>query len=128
MIRQRLIHIKEVGPPALESSYYIGSRDIVAPLPYTARDPAQRQLGRSKPNVDYLDQITPAPPVLKSLRIVQAAQSTLKGELGPRFDQAVKFSEDHATGRYGCELWAQRRDSTGNQIGINEVNEPRNAR
>jgi hypothetical protein len=36
-----------------------------------------------------------------------------------RFDQAAKFSEDHAAGRYGCELWA----STGNQIGIHEVNE-----
>jgi hypothetical protein len=57
---------------------------------------------------------------------VPAAQCTLKGELGPRFYQAVKFSEDYATGSHGCELRTQRRNSTGNQIGINEVDEPRN--
>jgi len=51
-----------------------------------------------------------------------------QGEFGPRFDQAVKFPEHHATGRYGCELRAQRRNSTGNEIGINEVNEPGNPR
>jgi hypothetical protein len=128
MIRQGLVHIAEIAPPALESSYHIGSRDIVPPLPYSARDPTQRQLGRSKPNVDYLDQITPALPILETLRVVQPAQGTLKGELGARFDQAVKFSEDHATRRYGCELRSQWRNSTGNQIGINEVNQPRNTR
>jgi hypothetical protein len=31
MIRQGLVHIEEIGPPALESSYHIGSRDIVPP-------------------------------------------------------------------------------------------------
>jgi hypothetical protein len=31
MIRQGLIHIEGIGPPALESSYHIGSRDIVPP-------------------------------------------------------------------------------------------------
>jgi hypothetical protein len=31
MIRQGLIHIEEIGPPALESPDHIGSRDIVAP-------------------------------------------------------------------------------------------------
>jgi hypothetical protein len=124
MIRQGLIHIEEIGPPALESSYHIGSRDIVAPLPHSACDPTQRQLRRSESNVDYFDQIAPSLPILETLRIVQAAQCTLKGELGLRFDQAVKLSEDHATGRDGCELRAQRRNSTGNQIGINEVNEP----
>ena len=100
MIRQRLIHIEEICPTALESSYHIGSRDIVAPLPHSARDPTQRQLGRSESNIDYFDQIAPALPILETLRVVQAAQRTLKGELGPRFDQAVKFSENHATGRY----------------------------
>src|ERR1700692_2878250 len=95
-------------------------------LPHSARDPTQRQLGRSESNVDYFDQITPALPILETLPVVQAAQRTFKGELGPRFDQAVKFSEDHAAGRYGCQLRAQRRNSTGNQISINEVNEPGN--
>src|ERR1700688_122017 len=57
MIRLRLIHIEEIGPPALESSYHIGSRDIVAPLPHSACDLTQRQLGRSASNVDYFDQI-----------------------------------------------------------------------
>jgi hypothetical protein len=114
MIRQGLIHIEEIGPPALESSYHIGSRDIVAALPHTARDPTQRELRRSEPNVDYFDQITPALPILKTLRLVQAAQRTLKRELSPRFGQAVKFSENHTTSRYGCELRAQRRNSTGN--------------
>src|ERR1700728_480987 len=103
MIRQRLIHIKKIGPPALESPYHIGSRDIVASLPHSTCDPTQRQLGRSESNVDYFDQIASALQTLETLRIVQAAQSTLKGELGLRFDQAVKFSEDHAAGRYGCE-------------------------
>ena len=70
-----------------------------------------------------VDQIAPTLPVFETLRVVQAAQRTLEGELGLRFDQAVKFSEDNATGRYGCEFRAQRRNSTGNQIGINEVNE-----
>jgi hypothetical protein len=116
MIRQGLIHIEEIGPPALETSHHIDSRDIVAPLPHSARDPTQRQLGRSESNVDYFDQIAPTLPILETLRVVQATQRTLKGELGPRFDQAVKFSEDHATGRYGCELRAQRRYPTGNQI------------
>jgi hypothetical protein len=116
MIRQGLIHIEEIGPPALESSYHIGSRHIVAPpLPHSARDPTQRQLGRSESNVDYFDQIAPALPILETLRVVQAAQRTLKGELGPRFDQAAKFPEDHATGRYGREFRAQRRNSTGNR-------------
>jgi len=128
MIRQGLVHIDEIGPPALESSYHIGSRDIVAPLPHPARDPTQRQLGRSESNVDYFDQIALALPVFETLRVVQAAQRTLKGELGPRFDQSAKFSDDHATGRYGCELRAQRRYPTGNQIGINEVNESGNPR
>ncbi len=100
----------------------------MAPLPHTARDPSQRQLGRGESNVDYFDQIAPPLPILETLRVVQATQRTLKGELGPRLDQAVKFSEDHATGRYGCELRTQRRNSAGNQIGINEVNEPGNAR
>jgi hypothetical protein len=99
MIRQGLIHTEEIGPPALESSYHIGSRDVVAPLPHSARDSTQRQLGRSESNVDYFNQITPALPVLETLRIVQATQRTLNRDLGPRFDQAVKFSEDHATGR-----------------------------
>jgi hypothetical protein len=128
MIRQRLIHIEEICPTALESSYHIGSGDIVAPLPHSARDPTQRQLGRSESNIDYFDQIAPALPILETLRVVQAAQRTLKGELGPRFDQAVKFSENHATGRYGCEFRTQRRNSTGNQIGIDEVNEFGNPR
>ena len=128
MIRQGLIHIEEIGPPALKSSYHIGSRDIVAALSHSARDPTQRQLRRSEPNVDYFNQITPALPILETLRVVPAAQRTLKGELGPRFNQAVKFSEDYATGRYGRELRTQRRNSTGNQIGINEVDEPRNPR
>ena len=66
--------------------------------------------------------------MLETLRVVQAAQCTFKGELGLSFGQAVKFSEDDATGCYGCELRAQRRNSTGNQIGINEVNEPGNPR
>jgi hypothetical protein len=39
VIRQRLIHIEEIGPSALESPYHIGSRDIVAPLSHSARDP-----------------------------------------------------------------------------------------
>jgi hypothetical protein len=43
MIRQRLVHIEEIGPPALESSHHIGSTDIVAPLPHSARDPTERQ-------------------------------------------------------------------------------------
>src|ERR1700675_2774625 len=47
MIRRRLIHIEEIGPPALESSYHIGPRDIVPPLPYSACDPTQSELGRS---------------------------------------------------------------------------------
>jgi len=94
MIRQGLIHIEEIGPPALESSYHIGSRDIVAPLPHSACDPTQRQLRRSESNVDYFDQIAPSLPILETLRIVQAAQCTLKGELGLRFDQAVKLSEE----------------------------------
>jgi len=128
MIRQRLIHVEEIGPPALESSYHIGSRDIVPSLPHPARDTTQRQLGRSKSNIDYFDQIATALPILETLRVVQAAQRTFKGELGPRFDQAVKFSEDQAASRYGCELRAQRRNSTGNQISINEVNEPGNSR
>jgi hypothetical protein len=59
---------------------------------------------------------------------VHAAQRTLKGELDPRFDQAVEFSEDHSTGRYRRELRTQRRNSTGNQIGINKVNEPGDSR
>jgi hypothetical protein len=67
-------------------------------------------------------------PILETLGVVQAAQRTLKRKLGPRFDQAAKLSEDHATGRYGCELRSQRRNSTGNQIGVNEVNEPSNPR
>ena len=46
MICQGLIHIEEIGPPALESSYHIGSRDIVAALPHSARDPTQRELRR----------------------------------------------------------------------------------
>src|SRR3984957_20746504 len=87
MIRQRLIHIKKIGPPALESSYHIGSRDIVASLPHSARDPTQRQLGRSESNVDYFDQIALALPVFETLRVVQTAQRTLKGELGPRLNQ-----------------------------------------
>ena len=97
-------------------------------LPHSARDPTQRQLGRSESNVDYFDQIAPALPILETLREVQAAQRTFKGELGPRFDQAVNLSKDHATGRYGCELRAQRRDPTGNQVRIHEVNEPGNPR
>ena len=128
MICQGLIHIEEIGPPALKSSYHIGSRDIVAALSHSARDPTQRQLRRSESNVDYFNQITPALPILETLRVVAAAQRTLKGELGPRFNQAVKFSQDYATGSYGCELRTQRRNSTGNQIGINEVDEPRNPR
>ena len=128
MIRLRLIHIEEIGPPALESSYHIGSRDIVAPLPHSACDLTQRQLGRSASNVDYFNQIAPSLPILETRRIVQAAQRALKSELGLRFDQTVEFSEDHATGRYGCELRAQRRNSAGNQIGIHEVNEPGNLR
>jgi hypothetical protein len=76
-------------------------------LPHSARDPTQRQLGRNESNVDYFDQIAPALPILETLRVVQAAQRTFKGELGPRFDQAVEFSQDHATGRYGRELRAQ---------------------
>jgi hypothetical protein len=55
MIRQGLIHIEEIDPPALESSYHIGSRDIVAPLPYSACNPTQSELGRSESNVDYFD-------------------------------------------------------------------------
>jgi hypothetical protein len=128
MIRQGLIHIEEIDPPALESSYHIGSRDIVAPLPYSACDPTQSELGRSESNVDYFDQIAPALPILETLRVVQAAQRTLKGELYPRFDQTIEFSEDHATGRYGCELRAQWRDSTGDQVRIHEVNESGNPR
>jgi hypothetical protein len=100
----------------------------VAALPYSARNPAQRQLGRSESNVDYFDQIAPALPILETLRVVQATQCALKGELFSRFGQAIEFSEDHATGRYGCELWAQRRDPSGNQIGINKMNEPGNPR
>jgi hypothetical protein len=80
MIRQGLIHIEEIGPPALKSSYHIGSRDIVAALPHSARDPTQRQLRRSESNVDYFNQITPALPILETLRVVPAAQRTLKGE------------------------------------------------
>jgi hypothetical protein len=128
MIRQGPINIEEIGPPSLESANHIGSRDIVAPLPHSARDPTQRQLRRSESNIDYFDQIAPALPIFETLRVVQAAQRTLEGELGPRFDQAAKFSENHATGRYGCEFRTQRRNSTGNQIGINEVDEPRNPR
>src|SRR6266404_1915277 len=81
------------------------------PLPHSARDPTQLQLGRSESNVDYFDQIAPALPTLETLRVVQAAQRTLKGELRPRFDQAIEFSEDHATGRYGCEFRAHWRNS-----------------
>ncbi len=114
MIRQGLMHIEEIGPPAPESSYHIGSRDIMAALPHSARDPTQRELRRSEPNVDNFDQITPALPILETLRVVQAAQRTLEREFGPRFGQAVKFSEDHAASRYGCKLRAQRRNSTGN--------------
>jgi len=128
MICQWLIHIEKIAPPALESPYHIDSRDIMPSLSHPARDPTERQLGRSESNVDDFDQIAPVLPFLKTPRVVQAAQSTLKGELGPRFDQAVQFSEDQATGRYRRELRAQRRNSTGNQIGINEVNEPGNPR
>ena len=103
MIRQGLVHLKEIGPPAFESSYYISSRDIVPTLPYPAGDSAQRQLRRSEPNVDYLDQITSILPILETLRVVQATQRTLKSELRPSFDQAIKFSQDQAAGRYGCE-------------------------
>jgi hypothetical protein len=85
-------------------------------------------MGRSESNVDYFNQIAAPLPILETLRVVHAAQRTLKGKLGPRFDQAAKFSEDHATGRYGCKLRAQRRNPTGNQIGVNEVNEPGNPR
>jgi hypothetical protein len=55
MIRQRLIHSEEIGPPALESPYHIGSRDVVAALPHAIRDPTQRQLGRGKSNIDDFD-------------------------------------------------------------------------
>ena len=98
MIRQGLVHLKKIGPPAFESSYYISSWDIVPTLPYPAGDPAQRQLRRSEPNIDDLDQITSILPILETLRVVQAAQRTLKSELRPRFDQAVKFSQDQAAG------------------------------
>jgi hypothetical protein len=47
-----------------------------------------------------------------------------KDELGCRFGQAVKSSEDDATGRQGSQLRAQRRYSTGNRFSIDEVNEP----
>jgi len=124
MIRQWLIHIEKIGPTALESPYHIDSGDIMPSLLHSARDPTQRQLGRGESNVNYLDQITSVLPFFETLRVVQAAQRTLKGELDPCFDQAAKFSEDQATGRYRRELRAQRRNSTGNQIGINEVNEP----
>jgi hypothetical protein len=127
MIRQWLIHIEKIGPPALESPYHIDSRDIMASLLHSARDPTYRQLGRGESNVDHFDQITSVLPFFETLGVVQATQRTLKGEVGPRVDQAVKFSEDHATGRYRCELRAQRRNSSGNQIDINEVNEPGNS-
>ena len=97
MIRQWLIHIEKIGPPAFESPYHIASADIMPSLLHSARDPAPRQLRRSESNVGYFDQIAPALPILESLRVVQAAQRTFKGELGLRFDQAVEFSEDHAT-------------------------------
>jgi hypothetical protein len=58
MIRQGLIHVEEIGPSTFESPDHIGSRDIVAPLPYSARDPTQRQRRRSESNVVYFDQIT----------------------------------------------------------------------
>ena len=97
-------------------------------LLHSARDPTQRQLGQGESNVDYFDQIALSLPILETLGVVQATQRTLKGEVGPRLDQAVNFSEDQSTGRYRCELRTQRRNSTGNQIGINEVNEPGNFR
>jgi len=72
MIRQGLIHIKEIGPPALESSYHIGAGDITAALSNAASDPTQRKLRRSQPNVDYFDQIPLVLPILETLRVVQA--------------------------------------------------------
>jgi L-histidine N-alpha-methyltransferase len=70
----------------------------MAALPNPSSTPAQRKLRRNQPNVDYFDQIALILPLLKTLRVVQAAQRTLEGELRLRFNQAVTFSEDHAAG------------------------------
>jgi hypothetical protein len=88
MIRQGLVHIDEIGPPALESSYHIGSRDIVAPLPHPARDPTQRQLGRSESNVDYFDQSAPPLPPKHSRRFPATASRALPMPASPQLRPA----------------------------------------
>src|ERR1700722_13481112 len=94
MICQRPVHIKEIGPAALESPYYIGARDIMTALPDAASNAPKCELRRVKTKIDYFDQIALVLPILDPLRVVPAAQRTFKCELGFGRYQTVELPEN----------------------------------
>jgi len=89
----------------------------------SCRDSLKRKLyGRQRQEYD-LDPVSGGLPLLQNLKIRPAAQRAFKGKVLSGFDQSGKFGENKSAGLPSCQFRAERRQPTGNQVGIHEMND-----
>jgi len=124
-IRQWTVDTFKVFPPPFKPADHVSSRHIVPTLANSGGDSAQRQLGRPKPKVHDFDAVSRLLPSLQPFRLRHPTESRLEPEIGAGFGQPIDLLQNQAACGNRGEIGLKRRQAHGDQVRVDEVNDPR---